>query len=155
VFWGSIPGKSKSFSLLQKCPHWLWGPPQPLIQWMPEVKWPGCEGDHSPKSSAEVRMSGAIPLYALMAGTGTPSPFYSCCSLLSEFIDSSGYNAKIQIIPVLWDSICNIYTWTFTIWSSLLGFSNEIKACIIVVHNLNTRDTSRQLLNNYLKMQKL
>jgi hypothetical protein len=36
------------------------GPTQPPIQWVPgtpslEVKWPGCEADHSPLSSAEVK----------------------------------------------------------------------------------------------------
>jgi hypothetical protein len=36
------------------------GPTQPPIQWVPgalslEVKWPGCEADHSPSSSAEVK----------------------------------------------------------------------------------------------------
>jgi hypothetical protein len=112
----------RKFFPLQKCPHWLWGPPQPLIQWMLRIKWPGCESDHSHKSSAEVRMGEAIPLiplYSFMAGTETPSPFYSCCSLLFEFIGSSRHNATIQFIPVLWNSMCNIYTWIFTTWSSL------------------------------------
>jgi hypothetical protein len=35
-------------------------PTQPPIEWVPEspslgVKWPGCEADHSPRSSAEVK----------------------------------------------------------------------------------------------------
>jgi hypothetical protein len=36
------------------------GPTQPPIQWVPGalslgVKWPGCEADHSPQSSTEVK----------------------------------------------------------------------------------------------------
>jgi len=31
------------------------GPTQPPIQWVPEVKWPGRETDHSLPSSAEVK----------------------------------------------------------------------------------------------------
>jgi hypothetical protein len=42
------------------------GPTQPPIQWVPGVlslgvKQLGCEADHSPPSSAKVRMCGAIP----------------------------------------------------------------------------------------------
>jgi hypothetical protein len=42
------------------------GPTQPPIQWVPAVlslgvKRPGREADHSPPSSAEARMRGAIP----------------------------------------------------------------------------------------------
>jgi hypothetical protein len=41
------------------------GSTQPPIQWVlgafpPGVKWPGCEVDHSPASSAEVTYGGAI-----------------------------------------------------------------------------------------------
>jgi hypothetical protein len=39
---------------------------QPPVEWVPEdiflaVKQPGCEVDHSPPSSAEVKNGGAIP----------------------------------------------------------------------------------------------
>jgi hypothetical protein len=42
------------------------GATQPLVQWVPgaaspEVKRQGCEADHSPPSSAEVKNGGAIP----------------------------------------------------------------------------------------------
>jgi hypothetical protein len=42
------------------------GPTQPHIQWVPGalslgVRQPGREADHSPPSSAEVKMRGAIP----------------------------------------------------------------------------------------------
>jgi hypothetical protein len=37
------------------------GPTQPHIQWIPGVKRPGCEADHSPPTTAEVRNGGAIP----------------------------------------------------------------------------------------------
>jgi hypothetical protein len=45
-----------SFHRVQKSP----GPTQPPIQWIPgalsvTVKRPGCEADHSPPSSAEVK----------------------------------------------------------------------------------------------------
>jgi hypothetical protein len=36
------------------------GPTQHLIQWVPGVTQPGCEADHSPLSSAEVKNGGAI-----------------------------------------------------------------------------------------------
>jgi hypothetical protein len=42
------------------------GPNQPPIQWVPGVislgvKQLGCEADHSPPSSAEIKNGGAIP----------------------------------------------------------------------------------------------
>jgi hypothetical protein len=37
------------------------GPTQPPIQWVPGVKRPGREADHSPPSSAEVKNGGAMP----------------------------------------------------------------------------------------------
>jgi hypothetical protein len=46
-------------------PGWLWGPPRLLYNgyWRlsPEIKWQGCEADHPPQSSAEVKNGGAIP----------------------------------------------------------------------------------------------
>jgi hypothetical protein len=51
------------------------GPAQPRTQWIPgafslEVKQPGCEADHSPQTSAEVKKIWtyiSAPLYAFMA----------------------------------------------------------------------------------------
>jgi hypothetical protein len=37
------------------------GPTQPPIQWVPVVKGPGREANHSPPSSVEVKNGGAIP----------------------------------------------------------------------------------------------
>jgi hypothetical protein len=69
------PGGGWEFFFSPPCPDRLWGPPsllsngyQELFPW--GVKWPGSEADHSPPSSAEVRMRGAIPplpQYVLMA----------------------------------------------------------------------------------------
>jgi hypothetical protein len=75
MVWGSSPGRDWEFFSSQSCPDRLWGPPtHPLIQWVPGalslvVKRPGRKTDHSPPSSAEVKMRGAIPplpQYALM-----------------------------------------------------------------------------------------
>jgi hypothetical protein len=41
------------------------GPTQPPVQWVPGVKWPGHGADHPPPSSAEDRMSIAMPLLPL------------------------------------------------------------------------------------------
>jgi hypothetical protein len=51
------------------------GPTQPPIQWVPgalslRVKWPGCEANHSPPSSAEVKNAWSYtstPQYVFMA----------------------------------------------------------------------------------------
>jgi hypothetical protein len=69
-------------------PDQLWGQPSLLIQWIqgaisPEVKWPGCEADHSPPSNAKVKNGGAIhPLPICLRGvmlnklsTGIAFPF--------------------------------------------------------------------------------
>jgi hypothetical protein len=42
-------------------PDPLWGSTQPPIQWVPGVKRPGYEADHSPPSGVEVKSSEAIP----------------------------------------------------------------------------------------------
>jgi hypothetical protein len=71
------------------------GPTQPLIQWVPGVlslgvKQPGHEADHSPPSSAEVKMFGAIPSfpqYTFMAWCSVKAQgqlyFYLYLSLMS------------------------------------------------------------------------
>lgn len=54
-------------------------PTQPSIQWIPEVKRPGREGEHSPTILPRLNVSGplpVLPLYVLMAWTGTVLPFY-------------------------------------------------------------------------------
>jgi len=57
--WGLNPGKGKKFFSSPKCPDWLWGPTILLYRgywgFFKEVKQPGCEVDHSPPSSAEVK----------------------------------------------------------------------------------------------------
>jgi hypothetical protein len=56
----SIPGRGKIllFSIATRPDL---GPTQPPIQWVPGVKRPGREADHSPRPSAEVKKSLAIP----------------------------------------------------------------------------------------------
>jgi hypothetical protein len=60
VIWGYILSKDKEFFCSPKCPHWLWGPTQPPIQWVVVaiylyVKWPGHVAHLLPASSAEVK----------------------------------------------------------------------------------------------------
>jgi len=48
------------------------GPTQPPIKWVIKVlslgiKWAGCEADHSPPSSPEVKACGAIPPFPHMS----------------------------------------------------------------------------------------
>jgi hypothetical protein len=56
---GFNPGRGKRFSVLQNFPDQLWGPPKLQFNGYQGsflgVKWPGCEVDHSPPSSAEVK----------------------------------------------------------------------------------------------------
>jgi hypothetical protein len=49
------------FLLLATASRPALGPTHPLLQWVPWVKRSGRNVDHSPPSSAEVRMRGAIP----------------------------------------------------------------------------------------------
>jgi hypothetical protein len=62
-----IPSRSKKFfSTPQHADRLCKGSTQPPTQGVPralswEVKWPECEADHSPPSSAEVKNGGAIP----------------------------------------------------------------------------------------------
>jgi len=56
--WGLIPGSNCEFFSSTPCPDWHWGPPILLSNGLLGplslgVKWPGCEADHSPPSSAE------------------------------------------------------------------------------------------------------
>jgi hypothetical protein len=55
----SSPGRSKIF-LPCSASILALGPAQP-IRWVPGVKRPGSEADHSPPTSAEVKSGGAIP----------------------------------------------------------------------------------------------
>jgi hypothetical protein len=71
----------RDFSL--KFADQFWGPPSLLFCGEPafclEVKRPGRDAEHSPTSSAELKMGGAIILlrtYAFIAATGTNSPVY-------------------------------------------------------------------------------
>jgi hypothetical protein len=72
--WGSIPGRgARDFSLLHSIQTGGGGgPTQPAIHCVPgalylEVKQPGCDADHSPPSSAKVKIDGTIPLFLHMS----------------------------------------------------------------------------------------
>jgi hypothetical protein len=57
---GSIPGGELGIFLCTTASRTTLGPTQPPIQWVPGalslgIKRPGCEADHSPPSSAEVK----------------------------------------------------------------------------------------------------
>jgi len=71
------------------------GPSQPPIQWLLGYfslgeKWPGCEGDHSPSSSVEVKSEWSytatphVCLHALHGDSLTFLPFYGICVLYSK-----------------------------------------------------------------------
>jgi hypothetical protein len=70
-----IPGRGKRFLSIPQCPEPDLGATLPRIQWVPGalspgVKRHGCEADHSPRSSAEVKNVGYIlqlPPYVFMA----------------------------------------------------------------------------------------
>jgi hypothetical protein len=49
-----VPAGSQILSPPRR-PDRFWGPTQPPIRWVPEVKWPGRGADHSPQTSAEVK----------------------------------------------------------------------------------------------------
>jgi len=77
------PQGQQIFSFIQKNrPDRLWSVPNLLFnvyrRSFPGLKRQVREVDHSPLSSAELRMSGALPLFALyvfMSWTGTTSPY--------------------------------------------------------------------------------
>jgi hypothetical protein len=56
---GSIAGRGKIF--LFSSPDRLWGPTRHSTQWVPRIKRPGRDANHSPPSSAEDKNCGAIP----------------------------------------------------------------------------------------------
>jgi hypothetical protein len=56
--WNSIPGKGKIFFSTPSMQ--ALGPTQPPMQWVPGVKRPGHEADHSSPCTAEVKNGGAI-----------------------------------------------------------------------------------------------
>jgi hypothetical protein len=68
---GLHPSRGKRFSSLQNCPDQLWCPPSLLFNgyWHSflRVELPGCDVDHSPLFSAEVKKSGAVTMLALCA----------------------------------------------------------------------------------------
>jgi hypothetical protein len=62
---GSVPGRGRRF-LPSPVARPALGHTQPFVQWVLGplslgVKWPGCEADHSPPSSAEDKNGGDIP----------------------------------------------------------------------------------------------
>jgi hypothetical protein len=65
------------------------GHTQPPIQWiLPGVKRPGCEGDHSPRTSAEVKKTWlytSTPPYIFKLSTGTVLPFYLTLSVIAAW----------------------------------------------------------------------
>jgi hypothetical protein len=81
---GSRPRRGSEFLSSPPCPDRLWGPPSLLINgylgsFPGEVNRPGREADHSPPSSAVVRMRGAIPPLPY-----TPSWYGAQLSTLSD-----------------------------------------------------------------------
>jgi hypothetical protein len=63
---GSNSDEGKKFFSTAQHPDWLWSPPSPYIMGArvhsPGIKWLGCEADHTPSSSAEVKNSGAVKM---------------------------------------------------------------------------------------------
>jgi hypothetical protein len=57
---GPIPDKGNIFLFSIKSRQVL-GPTQPAFQWVPRIKRPGREADHSPPSSSGFKKGGAIP----------------------------------------------------------------------------------------------
>jgi hypothetical protein len=57
--WSSSPGSFKNFHFSNSSRLAL-GSTQPRTQWVPEVKWPGHETDHSPLAIAEVNENESI-----------------------------------------------------------------------------------------------
>ena len=88
---GSNPGRAKSFLNSTNNPDQFWGLPTFPFEWywgISHGKSPGNDVEHSLPYSAEVKMSGAIPLlplYASTVWTGSTSPilFYQ---IKHEFI---------------------------------------------------------------------
>jgi hypothetical protein len=80
--WASILGRGKRFFFsAPQGPDRLWGLPGLLyeVQWVgageavpPGVKWPGCDANQSPPSSAEVKNGGDIPPLPILRGKGRP-----------------------------------------------------------------------------------
>jgi hypothetical protein len=67
--WGSRPGRGWESVSWSPRPDQLWGPPSLLYNGYLGVNRPGRKADHSPPSSAEVKMRGTItplPQYAFM-----------------------------------------------------------------------------------------
>jgi hypothetical protein len=65
----SSPGRVKNV-LFSTSSNPVLGPTQPLIQWVAGIKRTGCEADHSPPTSAEVKKTWiytSTPPYAFMA----------------------------------------------------------------------------------------
>jgi hypothetical protein len=56
---GSVPGSARFFSPRER-PDRLWGPPSLPSDGYQGLSPQGCEADHSPPSSAEVKKVGAI-----------------------------------------------------------------------------------------------
>ena len=115
---GSIPVMTRDF--LFETPRLNYEPIQSPIQWVPGVNRPGCESDHSPPSSGEVKNGWSLYLYA--------SCMLSCCGqrqfylllLCYLLLNYSLLLFKIFVTYILRDScrhICN-YVWTINIPTS-------------------------------------
>jgi hypothetical protein len=74
---GSIPGRSKRFSSLQR-PDRLWGPPSFLWKISPGVKRPGCEAHHLVPRSRRVELYLHSPMSSWLSAV--------FCCLLVDYI---------------------------------------------------------------------
>jgi hypothetical protein len=93
-------------------PDQLWDPPKPPIQFVPgalslEVKWPGCEADHSPPSSADVKNAWSYtssPQYAFMAWCSDEAQG-QLYLYAHKHISNTRYSIKVKskgkVVPVL------------------------------------------------------
>jgi hypothetical protein len=100
---GLSPTRSKRFFCTPQCPDCLEAPPPSHLSngyWgsFPIVKWPGCEADHSPPSSAEVKNGGGI--------TQLPSMSSWCGAYLIKHRGTALpfiiYSGSLYCLPTLW-----------------------------------------------------
>jgi hypothetical protein len=81
---GLTAGRSKKFCLVHNRPFLLWGPPSLILipGFLPGLKRPGRETDHSPASNAEVKNEWnytAASLLGFLVWTRATLPFLPSC----------------------------------------------------------------------------